>query len=304
MANDSMKTNEGMCCGATDVGLRRENNQDQFLIAKLKKSMLVETCSMAVDPTKRLYGDTLGHLMLVADGMGGHAAGERASAMAIESLVDQLLNRVHWFFKIHVDAENEFIASLKEMLKATHRTIREAGERVASLHGMGTTLTMTYWVWPKMYVLHAGDSRCYLIRNGEVEQLTTDHTLARRMVDAGGLRPEDESTSRWSNVLWNVLGGKSEVDVTAEVRSVMLEEGDVILLCSDGLHRYIDDATIAQIIKQHTSPTDAVAAFIKFALDAGGEDNVTAIVARPMAPVGYDDSPPITKSSLDTTLRF
>jgi len=283
-------TDDNVCSGATDVGLKRENNQDQFLIAKLQKSMLVECSSLPIDQSQRLFGDTQGHLMLVADGMGGHAAGERASALAIDSLVDQLLNRIHWFFKIHVDAENEFIASLKDMLKATHKRIQEEGQKVSALNGMGTTLTMAYIIWPKMYVLHAGDSRCYLIRNGEVEQLTTDHTLARRLIDSGGMKPEDEPRSRWSNVLWNVLGGKSEVELTAEVRNLILQEGDAILLCSDGLHRYINDAKIVQILNDNPLPSAAVDAFIKVALDAGGDDNVTAIVARPKAPAGSPDA--------------
>lgn len=298
-------TNEEVCSGATDIGLKRENNQDQFLIAKLKKSMLVQHSSMPIDPSQRLFGDTQGHLMLVADGMGGHAAGERASALAIDYLVDQLLNRVHWFFKIHVDAENEFIASLKEMLRETHKRIQEEGRKYSSLNGMGTTLTMTYVVWPKMYVLHAGDSRCYLVRNGEVEQLTTDHTLARRLIDSGGMKPEDESSSRWSNVLWNVLGGRSEVELTAEVRNLILQEGDAILLCSDGLHRYIDDAKIVDVLKEHALPSAAVDAFIKIALDAGGDDNVTAIVARPKPSAGSGTSQQMNSDAqLNSTLNY
>jgi serine/threonine protein phosphatase PrpC len=276
-----------VCSGATDVGLKRENNQDQFLIARLNKSMLITQTSLPIDPEHRLCDDSHGDLMLVADGMGGHAAGECASKMAIENLVERMLNQVHWFFQIGVDAEHEFIESLKTMLRATHKRIQEEGRKTASLSGMGTTLTMTYIVWPKMYVLHAGDSRCYLIRDGMVDLLTTDHTLARRMIESGGMKPEDEEGSRWSNVLWNVLGGKSEVALTAEVRSVTLREGDTVVLCTDGLHRHLNDDLLVRVLERFPSSQEACDALVKIANDSGGDDNITVIVSRPQPPAGY-----------------
>ncbi|MGV3486348.1 MAG: PP2C family protein-serine/threonine phosphatase [Planctomycetaceae bacterium] len=272
--------------GVTDVGLKRENNQDQFLIARLNKSMLVGQSSLPIEPDSRLFSESQGSLMLVADGMGGHAAGELASKMAIDGLIERMLNEIHWFFKINIDAEHEFIESLKTILRTTHCRIQDEGRKVSALRGMGTTLTMTYIVWPKMYVLHAGDSRCYLVRDGVVDCLTTDHTLARRMIDSGGMKPEDELGSRWSNVLWNVLGGKSEAELTAEVRSVILQEGDTIVLCTDGLHRHVDDAKLVSVLRENPSPRDACSAFVKIANDAGGDDNVTVIVARPDPPPG------------------
>lgn len=292
-------------CGLTDVGLKRENNQDQFLIAQLNKSMLVGQTSLPIEHGSRLFGATRGQLMLVADGMGGHAAGEQASTMAIDFLVDRLLNHVHWFFQPDHDAEQDFIESLKALLRATHDRIQEEGRRNSSLNGMGTTLTMTYLLWPQMYVLHAGDSRCYLIRDGAVQPLTTDHTLARRMIDSGGMKPEDEAGSRWSNVLWNVLGGKSDVKLTAEVRSVILEEGDTIVLCTDGLHRHLDDERIINVLEAHASARSACEAFVKLANDGGGDDNITVIVARPVPPPGLASTVTIeTEVPLDEVLNY
>ena len=272
--------------GATDVGRTRENNQDQFLVAQLRKSMLVTATSLPVEDPCHLYGNGEGRLMLLADGMGGHAAGEKASSLAINYLTDRLLNRVRWFFALDEVAEHEFLESLKSMLRETHDRIQEEGRLISNLKGMGTTLTMAYLVWPKLYVLHAGDSRCYLIRNEVVQRLTTDHTLARRMIESGGMKAEDEAGSRWSNVLWNVLGGKSEADLVAEVRSVTLQEGDEIMLCSDGLHRHVDDKKIIEVLRNHSTSKAACEAFIKIANDSGGDDNVTVIVARPAAPPG------------------
>jgi len=274
-------TDNDMCSGATNVGRIRENNQDQFLVAQLRKSMLVGSSSLPIDDSRSFLGNGEGQLMVVADGMGGHAAGEKASSMAIQLLTDQLLNRVRWFFTLNDFAEYEFVESLKSMLRETHHRIQEEGRRTASMAGMGTTLTMAYLVWPKLYVLHAGDSRCYLIRNQVVQRLTTDHTLARRMIESGGMKAEDEARSRWSNVLWNVLGGRSGADLVAEVRSATLQEGDEILLCSDGLHRHIDDKKIIEVLRDSATTSIACEAFIKIANDAGGDDNVTVIVARP-----------------------
>ncbi|MDA7893899.1 SpoIIE family protein phosphatase [bacterium] len=121
-----------------------------------------------------------------------------------------------------------------------------------------------------MFVVHAGDSRCYLYHNGAVEQLTTDHTLARQMVEKGGMRLEDELTSRWSKVLWNVLGGTSKDEVVAEVRSVDLEEGDLIVLCSDGLHRYVEAKLLADVLSVTEEPGAVCRTLIDFAKASRG----------------------------------
>ncbi|WP_168566655.1 PP2C family protein-serine/threonine phosphatase [Crateriforma spongiae] len=268
--------------GMTDVGRKRRVNQDQFLIAQLNKSMLVTSTSLPLNHRSRLYGGIQGLLFLVADGMGGHAAGEKASSLAIDNLITQLLNSVHWFFQIDHDCEEDFIEDLKELLKNTHRRILSESAVNAEQQGMGTTLTMAHVVWPRLYVVHAGDSRCYLIRGGECQQLTTDHTLARKLVESGGLKPEDEATSRWSNVLWNVLGGQNEDgDLIAEVRRATLEPGDTILLCSDGLYRYLDEATLASVVSGSDDLPAICQDLINRANDAGGEDNITVVLARP-----------------------
>jgi serine/threonine protein phosphatase PrpC len=276
------------CCGATDVGRKRENNQDAFLVGRLSKSMVVGANSLSIQPQTRLFGDDCGWLMLVADGMGGHAGGERASSLAIQYLVERLLNNVHWFLHLNVEAEQEFVGDLKKLLCDTHHAIQSEGRKDIALSGMGTTLTMTYLVWPTLYVLHAGDSRCYLIRDGQAIRLTTDHTLARRMVESGGLRPEDESASRWSNVLWNVLGGKSEEQLKAEVRQVTLQHGDTLVLCSDGLHRYTTDDKIVDVLNNSESCKEACQMFIDLANARGGDDNITVIVAQTPQDARFD----------------
>lgn len=269
--------------GRTDIGRKRQTNQDQFLIAQLNKSMLVSSTSLPLDTQSRLFGGEQGQLLLVADGMGGHAGGEKASALAVEHLIGRLLNSVHWFFQVDFDCEEDFIEALKSLLQDAHARILAESAEHSEHEGMGTTLTMAHLVWPRMYVVHAGDSRCYLIRDGEADQLTTDHTLARQMVEAGGLKPEEEATSKWSNVLWNVLGGHGDGKLIAEVRRTNLQDGDTIVLCSDGLHRYVDAEMLAKIVTDLKDPRTICDHLIDLANEAGGEDNVTVVVSQPQS---------------------
>ena len=266
--------------GATDRGRVRAANQDQFLIARLSKSMRITSSSISTDD--RLYGRTQGEVLLVADGMGGHAGGERASELAIEHLTKKLLGRIHWHFQDEDGREKEFIEALQKLLQAAHTRILRESSRDANRRGIGTTLTMAYVVWPKLYVLHAGDSRCYLVRGGQAKQLTNDHTLARQMVEAGGLKPEEEAGSKWSNVLYNVLGGRDDGSaIEAEVHLIDLRSDDAIVLCSDGLHRYVTEKDLAEQVDSDRSLSDVCQSLIALANDAGGQDNITVIVSRP-----------------------
>lgn len=266
------------CSGITDIGRERSKNQDHYLIADLKKSMLVDATSLPLAHQPRLYGGSMGRLLMVADGMGGHAAGERASTLAIDYLIGRLLNSIHWFFNLDRDHENDFIEDLKRLLRSAHRRIVDEGLQHASHRGMGTTLTMAYVIWPRMYVVHAGDTRCYLFRREAIDRVTTDHTLARQLVDAGGMTAEEASTSRWSNVLWNVLGGSGN-ELTAEVRRVDLQPGDSVLLCSDGLYRYFSDEELLAVVTGGDDAKTVCRKLVCMANERGGADNITAIVA-------------------------
>ena len=267
--------------GLTDVGKRRKVNQDQFLIAELSKSMLVSASSLAEINTGRFFGGMQGQVLLVADGMGGHAAGEKASSLVMQHLIGRLLNSVHWFYQSDTGSEEEFVGGLKNLLRDAHSRVLAKSREDSSTAGMGTTLTMAYIHWPTMYVVHAGDSRCYLVREGGAQQITTDHTLARQMVEAGGMKPEDEATSRWSNVLWNVLGGNSERELLAEVHRVELQENDSVVLCSDGLYRYLDAKQLPTMLGQQPNASVLCRQLVDLANQQGGEDNITVIVSHP-----------------------
>lgn len=282
MSDNDFEFTSSETYGMTDPGKRRPSNQDQFLIAEMTKSMLVSASSLADIKVGRIFGGLQGQILLVADGMGGHQGGKQASRIAAEHLIARLLNSVHWFFQSDgQQSEQDFITSLQELFKDAHERVLIEGRENRQHEGMGTTLTMAYVSWPNLYVVHAGDSRCYLMRNGEANQITTDHTLAHQLVEAGGLKPEEEASSRWSNVLWNVLGGQSERKLLAEVHKVALQPDDAILLCSDGLYRYLDQDELAARVEAEPDASIVCRSLIEHANDCGGDDNVTVVLCRP-----------------------
>lgn len=265
--------------GVTDRGLKRETNQDQFLIADLIKTMRIADTSLHVDTHARLSGHSQGKLLLVADGMGGHLAGERASTLAIETLSAYLLDTMHWFFRLESEREQDFELDLKSALETCHNKVRAEATEVPDEFGMGTTLTMAYLIWPRMYVVHVGDSRCYLLRNSKLQQITTDHTMAEQFVEAGILKPEEADKSRWSHVLWNVVGGNEE-KLQPVVYKSELEIGDTVLLCTDGLTRHLSNGTLIELLASTATAENTCTGLVDAANAAGGTDNITAIVAR------------------------
>jgi serine/threonine protein phosphatase PrpC len=264
--------------GKTDIGRKRQSNQDQFFVAELCNAMKLANTSLAIESHSLLYGPTQSHLFLVADGMGGHQAGQHASDLAIKYFVGGILSSQRWCMSPTKDNENGFLDFLKELLSATHQAILGESDSQESLRGMGTTLTMAYVVWPNMWIVHAGDTRCYLLREGALEQLTRDHTLANQMASQGMLPPELTERSPWSNVLWNALGAGSS-EIVADIHHVDLQEGDRILLCSDGLNKHIENREIQSVLSRMETPISTCEFLIDRANELGGSDNITAVVA-------------------------
>jgi protein phosphatase len=265
------------CHGVTDVGKARAVNEDQFLIADLNKSMRVHKTSLSLDDQTQLLGHSQGMLLLVADGMGGQESGRRASTLAVNSLTTYVLNSMHWFFRLHEDSDQDFQDDLKAALEHCQRKVRAEGERLPDREGMGTTLTMAYLIWPRLYVVHVGDSRCYLFRKSRLKQITRDHTVAQQLVKEGLL--EDAESSRWSRDLWNVIGGES-AEVRPEVYKAELALGDTLLLCTDGLTRHVSNETIARLLAIPASSAETCERLVAAANEAGGTDNITVIVAH------------------------
>jgi serine/threonine protein phosphatase PrpC len=261
----------------THAGLARGNNEDQFLVARLERRLEVEACSLP-RPSEPQRSTENGLLILVADGMGGVGGGELASRLAIETIEPFILGSFRSFLHADRANEQEMIRELNAGFDRADRIIIHHAATESSLEGMGTTLTMAYIVADVLFVFHAGDSRAYLVREGKLRQITRDHSLVQSMIDQGILTTEDARTYPHRNVVTNVLGGP-RAGVEAEFSRVSLQNGDMVILCTDGLTEPVDDMTITDILGRSADPHQAAKALVDEALQRGGPDNVTVVIA-------------------------
>jgi serine/threonine protein phosphatase PrpC len=262
--------------GLTDIGRVRKANEDQFLIAELRKTMRISQTSLSEPMRQR--GEEQGHVFLVADGMGGHAAGEQASALAVAAIEQFTLNRLKWFLHPEGPDAQRVLADFQTALRQADTRIIEEQEQHPELKGMGTTLTLAYQLDWQLFVVHVGDSRAYVYRNQELHQLTQDHTVTADLVRRGELLPEEASRHRLRKVITNVVGGQ-EAGIQVEAQALDLQPGDRILLCSDGLTEMVSNDEIAATLAALDDPELACRTLVERANDAGGHDNVTVIVA-------------------------
>ncbi|WP_153555752.1 PP2C family protein-serine/threonine phosphatase [Roseimaritima sediminicola] len=262
--------------GRSDIGRRRAENQDHFLIADLHRQLEVVQTDIPLEKCNELYGNCLGRLMVIADGMGGHADGALASGTAVRACARYVLDMTNWFLKLSSSNEDDFKRELEDSLAVVQQSLYDRA--VPHDRQMGTTVTMAYVVWPRLYVVHAGDSRCYLFRDNQLVQLTTDHTLAQKLLEDRAITPEEAATSRWRHVLWNCVGGSRE-QVETEVSKIVLAPRDKLLLCSDGLSGMLDDKQLSEALREEASSGKTVDRLIEAANQAGGTDNISVIVA-------------------------
>jgi len=264
-------------------GYHRTNNEDQFFVTRLGRTLQTLISSLPAGEVPERT-EEVNYVMVVADGMGGHAAGETASRMAISALVSLALEVPDWIFKVDEEYAREIERRTRTRVQEVGAMLIERGRGDAALRGMGTTLTAVRIIGRDLLITHVGDSRAYLLRSGGLHRLTRDHTYAQLLVDLGQLAPGDIAGSRHRHVLTNALGGSCE-DVQVDTDRIQLEDGDRLLLCSDGLTDLVDDATITAIMRQATRSSDACDRLVQRALDNGGRDNVTVVVAAYQLPV-------------------
>jgi protein phosphatase len=247
------------------------------LIAVLSRSLRVEQTSLLHQG--ELHGRNQSQVLLVADGMGGHAAGEVASALSVEAVEAFVLNLLRRFSNLQPTDENGVVNDLRQaMLQADARIAEEVGHH-PEFKGMGTTLTMAFTSGRRLFIIHAGDSRCYLMHDGELRQLTEDHTMAAELARQGVIPPEEVRQHRWRHVVTNVLGGTGP-EVTVEVHRRDVGPGDTVLLCTDGLTEMVDDGQIAAELSAKAEPEAVCRRLVDLANAEGGRDNITVIVAR------------------------
>lgn len=230
-----------LCAFRTDVGKVRANNQDAPIVSE----------------KLRLYG--------VADGMGGHKGGEVASTSARDDLLREL------------EGKTPSVAALSGAIEEVNRQIYHQQEHDDALTGMGTTLSVLWMSDNFVYIGHVGDSRVYLLRDGEFKQMTLDHSLVEQLVREGVLTEEEAQNHPMRNIITRAIGTDEsvEVDVVVEER----RKGDMWLACSDGLHGLVDDRQMRDALRQY-APEKAADVLLKAALDAGGRDNVTLVIVH------------------------
>jgi protein phosphatase len=260
------------------AGKVRKKNEDHYLIGRLGRSIEPLMTNMPAG----LLPDHLaeyGYGMVVADGMGGAAAGEVASRMATNLLVKLIIDTAKWGRRIDKEEAEALMERLENYYRAIHEELIRQGEVNPAVTGMGTTLTAAYSFCSDLFVAHVGDSRVYLFRDGKLRQLTHDHTIAQKLADNGDIPQEAVATHRMRHMLTNVLGGHSGPVIT-ELQQFLLENHDRLLLCSDGLTDMVDDEEIAAVLRNIEPPQEACEKLLALALDAGGKDNITIVMAR------------------------
>lgn len=236
----------------TDVGRKRQHNEDSVAYIIPKDQQLLEH---------------KGALFIVADGMGGHAAGEVASEIAVDSVCTLY----------YQDADTDVPASLVRAIRYANATIYQRATENAQHSGMGTTCVVAVLRGNIAYIANVGDSRAYLVRHGHVRQISQDHSWVAEQVRMGQMSAEEAQMHSMRNIITRSLGPFPEVEVDVFVEQV--EEGDALVLCSDGLCGMINDQELTNIVEQF-GPQESVYRLVEYANAQGGVDNITAIVAR------------------------
>jgi serine/threonine protein phosphatase PrpC len=242
----------------SDIGLYRETNEDSY-------------CEF--EPENEELRKKRGVIFIVADGMGGHQGGEVASKLAVDNIKE----------RYYAAPGANTIDALRDAFHAANKVIFDSSLADASLFGMGTTCTAMTLIGNEAFFMHIGDSRAYVCRNGDIVQLTRDHTLVEDMVESGLLSREEARFHPKKNVITKSLGTNEDAEVDAPASPFHVKKGDVFLLCSDGLTSFVRDEEI-KLVLETKEPTEAAQALIGLANDLGGHDNITVQIVKVLEP--------------------
>ena len=237
---------------ASDVGLKRAQNEDHF------------TVWSPGEPESQARGT----LLVVADGMGGAMAGEVASQLAVECVLEHYRN-----------SQNGIVDDLRVAIETANRVIHEHSRSHAELRGMGTTCTAVVVRGADAYFAHVGDSRAYLVQKGAIRQITQDHSLVAQLVEHRHITPEQAKVDPRRNVVTRSVGVGAEVEVDTGQLDEPLSPGDALVLCSDGLHGLVEDREIARLVGR-ADPDRACQDLVELANQRGGTDNITVVIGR------------------------
>jgi protein phosphatase len=261
----------------THPGLVRKENQDHFLICQLRPRMDVILTSLAEIAMMPVDRERLAFLAMVADGVGGGVGGETASRSAVEAVTRYVGEAIHTYYTADASDEAAFTESLSAATQRTHADlVRLAGSR-PDVERLATTLTLFIGLWPRAYLVQVGDSRYYIFNKGTLRQISRDQTVGQELVDSGAVTSGHPAHLKWSRTLSSSIGGTESKPV---VTSFASDWDNVHLMCSDGLTRHVSDERIRERLGTMTSAKQVCEALLQDALDGGGKDNVTMIVAR------------------------
>ncbi len=262
----------------SDPGKKRANNEDHFLVMEFRRTLETVLTNLPEGSVPAIHTDTA-HGMVVADGMGGAAAGEVASRTAIQTLIDLAIQTPDWIMRLDEEHAGQVLERMNQRFQQLQVVLHDKAQSDPKLAGMGTTMTLALSLEANLIVSHTGDSRAYLFREGELHVLTRDQTMVQSLVDAGAIRPEDARKHPMRHVLTGVITTKSG-QIPVELHHVPLSNGDRVLLCTDGLTDMVTDEGISELLRADESADSLCRRLVDRALEAGGKDNVTVVVAK------------------------
>lgn len=267
--------------GITHQGKVRAENQDHFLVCTVHPQVVIHSTSLPAPESLPLRGTRLATVMVVADGVGGAAAGNEAAQIATEAVTGYISSTLRSYHSSGNAGGIDFFEALKSAAFEAHNTVKAKAALRSDHRQMATTLTLCIAVWPWAYVVQVGDSRAYFYSKGKLRQLTHDQTIGQALVDQGALPAERLDKSPLKHVLSSAIGAAEALPVVT--RFDVSERGALILLCSDGLTKHVTDDEIAERVKKMKNSEQIAMELMDLALERGGTDNITIIAGR--APV-------------------
>ncbi len=263
----------------SDPGRVRKNNEDTFFAARFDRSMRTLQTNLPEGEIPRAYAETA-YGMLVADGVGGAAAGEIASRTAVHALVDLAIETPDWIMRLDEERSREVLRRMERRFQQVRETLVEHAAADPTLRGMGTTMTVACSLGPELLTAHVGDSRAYVFRkSGRLERLTRDQTLAQSLADAGAITQAEVGTHPSRHVLTSAIATRGAF-VQVELKRSHLADGDQVLLCSDGLTEMVTDELISRELAVTGPAAGVCRRLVDLALEAGGKDNITVVLGR------------------------
>lgn len=261
--------------GITHPGKVRNQNADQFLVLTLHKTSQVQSTSLPAAIVGPETSEARAWLFLVADGVGS-GSGVRASEAAMRHIARYVTHATRLCYEMDPTRPDIFQRELQNAVTRTHREVLQDARQLGA-KGMATTLTLVAFVWPRAYLVHAGDSRCYRLRGGRLQQLTRDQTMAQALVDAGALTVTTADRSPLKDVLTSAVGMDA---LEPQVESDLCQWDDVLLLCTDGLTKHVSDPEIEAILRERRPGEETARRLVDLALERGGSDNVTVVLGK------------------------